>query len=137
MGIALMYSKRSHGEHRPPFGEPFERLDKSKEPPPPGMSEEFRATLHREVEPLMAGQHSISKVLLETLTADVLDTIRLQSLTDSLGIMRCRIQQAMISQMVTLHGTLSPEERKKVYTHMIGKIAGGKHHRKMRHHEPE
>jgi len=136
LGVTLYYSSRISDAPRAPFWRHPPPLEAGMAPPP-GLPPEFRDNLRRDIEPLMEEQHRFSQQVYAVMTADTLDTMRLALLADSLGEMRCQIQQRMISQMAGLHSKLSPEQRQKICSRMIGRFDGEGHKRRPRHDDRE
>jgi len=134
--VALFYLYRS--PRIPPFpfasgGIPLEGPPIPGMPFPPEAREEFR----QGARPLVGEQRELARSLYECLTADTLDTVRVRCLSDSLGRIRCRMQDMMIARMAGLHDQLTPDQREMIYSRMAGKLSMADHDRGRRRHRGE
>jgi len=89
---------------------------------PPGERDEIRAAMG----PLAFEQRRISEELMETICDSTLDSQKVNSLNDSLGHIRYRMQEAMVHNVCRMHGRLPPEDYKQLCRRMIGKFEHGR-----------
>jgi len=120
LGVALYFRSR---DPRPPFhaGIPGEA------PPPIGLfPPEERDRVRGAMKPLVREQRRMAEELFCALTADSLDTTLVRVYSDSIGRLRCRMQDLMIDHALAAHGRFPREDREELCRRMIGKL-GGEH----------
>jgi hypothetical protein len=120
LGVSLYYQRHSRSPHLnadrfAPPGFPPEM--------PPFPPDELEA-LRSGAGPLMHEQKRLAAELFAVLTADSLDSLELEKISDSLGEVRCRMQSVMIDKVAQLHDRMTPEQREKICRKMMGRMGG-------------
>lgn len=90
-------------------------------PPPSWWGEDFR----RQVDPWHQRRREVLERLAETFAADPLDTAAVRAWSDSLWVVRGKLQSALMERMCRMHARMTPEERAGFFRAAMAKMEGG------------
>lgn len=127
LNVALVVALFSrHREPRFPFpmgGGPRGMMSGAPPAPLGGLlpPEEFEA-MRMGAAPLFAEQRRLGRELFAELTGDQLDSARVRRISDSLGAVRCRMQDMMVSRIAGLHDRLTSEQREAICGRMMWQL---------------
>ena len=119
----VLYLKSTH----PPGGSwrlgreeaPIARITPPLPPGPPGV--DFR----REIAPLLESRERLGIELAAAFDAGELDTSRIFLISDSLNIIKGRMQRQFIGHLCRMHGELPPEARHRMAQRMMSRLECG------------
>lgn len=85
----------------------------------------WKRNFHEQMAPMQQERRRLIGALAEVFTAEKIDSLRLMLLADSLVEVRGRMQKRLITNLVGLHGDLSPGERRDLFAQTMRRMEGG------------